>query len=273
MKSPFCSYYGGKSRLAKKIIPLFCEHGHYIEAFCGAAWLFFKKRPSRIETLNDYNGRVANVYRVIRDNPEELCRLAELAINSREFFNEYKKLNPASVSPELDAWAFLYVNSYSFAGNHSTWGYRVGRSRPLQPLQPPSGMAALFCEAHERLKNAQIENASWERILERYDGPENLFYLDPPYYGHENDYGKNLFQRHDFARMASVLRKLEGKFILSINDLPETRGIFHGFNLMELSATYSCGGHLTGRRGEKRRELLIANYDWPVPDLARLAQP
>ena len=74
----------------------------------------------------------------------------------------------------------------------------------------------------------------------RYDRPATLFYLDPPYYGCEDDYGP-LFTREDFTRLAAVLAGLQGRFILSLNDHPEVRRIFAAFAIDEERTSYSVG--------------------------------
>jgi DNA adenine methylase len=69
--------------------------------------------------------------------------------------------------------------------------------------------------AHERLSSVVIERLPWSDFLTRYDRPGTLFYLDPPYYGCENDYGRDLFDRAQFAQMADHLRTLKGRFLSS----------------------------------------------------------
>ena len=69
-----------------------------------------------------------------------------------------------------------------------------------------------------------------------------LVYLDPPYYGCEGDYGRDLFDRDQFAQMADQLRGIKGRFILSLNDHPEVRRIFDGFDFRDEQVRYSVGG-------------------------------
>jgi len=73
MKSPI-AYFGGKSRLAPAIIKLIPKHTCYVEPFAGAAWVLFKKPPSRAEVLNDRDNNIVNLYRVIQHHPEEFLR-------------------------------------------------------------------------------------------------------------------------------------------------------------------------------------------------------
>ena len=67
MRSPLV-YFGGKSRLAPKLIKLFCKHKCYVEPFGGAASVLFAKKPSEIEIYNDIDDNVVNFFRVLRDD-------------------------------------------------------------------------------------------------------------------------------------------------------------------------------------------------------------
>lgn len=80
-----------------------------------------------------------------------------------------------------------------------------------------------------------------------------LFYLDPPYFGNENDYGKAMFDRSQFAVMATALAGIKGRFIMSINDVPEIRQLFARFELSEAKINYS----ISGGKGTAARELII----------------
>ena len=82
---------------------------------------------------------------------------------------------------------------------------------------------------HDHLASVVIERLPWQAFLARYDRPETLFYLDPPYYGNEADYGEGVFSPDDFATMAELLRGLKGRFLLSLNDVPEVRRLFAAF--------------------------------------------
>jgi DNA adenine methylase len=93
-------------------------------------------------------------------------------------------------------------------------------------------------------------------VINRFDKPTTFFYLDPPYYGNEKEYGDGIIYREDFIKLATLLKGLKGKFILSINDHPKMREIFKGFKIAKVKMTY------TGGRGENKpvTELLISNF-------------
>ena len=119
-------------------------------------------------------------------------------------------------------------------------GLAVMRKRPVRPERA----ALTFSSA------ASISRRTW-----RARSAATLFYIDPPYWGHETDYGKGLFARDDFARMADLLRGLKGRFILSLNDRPEVRETFAGFRVEEVTTRYSANAKAARRVGE----LLIGN--------------
>lgn len=92
----------------------------------------------------------------------------------------------------------------------------------------------MLADVHERLAGVTIENLDWLEFVDRYDRPGALFYLDPPYWGGEDDYGRALFGREQFTIMAERLGRLKGRFVMSINDVPEVRALFGGFDPTEV---------------------------------------
>ena len=100
-----------------------------------------------------------------------------------------------------------------------------------------------------------IECLDFGEFIRRYDGPGTLLYLDPPYWGCESDYGKELFSRAEFQRLADQLRGIQGRFLISINDVPEIREIFAWASIEPVQTTYSVAGK--GRNVEAA-ELLIS---------------
>ncbi|HDV7709784.1 TPA: DNA adenine methylase, partial [Escherichia coli] len=83
---PIVPWIGGKRRLAKHILPLFPAHECYVEPFCGAAALYFLKTPGKIEVINDINGELVNLYRVVKHHLEEFVRQFKWALVSRQIY-------------------------------------------------------------------------------------------------------------------------------------------------------------------------------------------
>lgn len=86
-----------------------------------------------------------------------------------------------------------------------------------------------------------IECLDFGELIRRCDDEGTLFYLDPPYWGCEDDYGKAVFVSDDFQRLADQLAGIKGRFILSINDVPEVREIVARFDLEEVKVSYTVG--------------------------------
>lgn len=148
---------------------------------------------------------------------------------------------------------FLYVQRTAFGGKVH------GRTFGVDPRNPGAfdvtKLGPVLEAVHERLAGVVIERLPWPDFIARYDRPETLFYLDPPYYGCERDYGPELFNNAMFEQMASQLSGLRGRFILSLNDRPETRAIFARFAIETVPVTYQIGG---GDRIQRITELVIS---------------
>jgi DNA adenine methylase len=155
---------------------------------------------------------------------------------------------------------FLYLQRTAFGGKISGRNFGVVTDRPgrfnLTTLEP------MLEDLHSRLAGVIIECLDWADFIPRYDREGTLFYLDPPYWGCEGDYGKALFSRADFGRMAEVLARLKGRFILSINDVPEIREIFGSFQLTGVTTSYTISRTGNDQAGA-RAELLVSNF--PIP--------
>jgi DNA adenine methylase len=118
---------------------------------------------------------------------------------------------------------------------------------------------------HERLAGVVIERLPYNEFVIRYDRPGTLFYLDPPYWGNEGDYGEGTFERADFDRLAELLAGIRGQFILSINDTPAVREVFGRFELEEVETTYGIGTKMAGA-GKRVGELIVRGGGGPVQD-------
>jgi DNA adenine methylase len=246
------AYIGGKHRIAKEIIKMFPKHRTYVEPFAGGAQVFFSKEPSPVEVLNDLDGDIVNFFRVCQQHYEELLRYVRFIVKSRRWFMLFEAENPESLTDIQRAARFFYLQKNAFAGlvRRRRYNYAVvGR-----PSFNPASLPVLFENAHHRLQRVQIENLPYEEIIRRFDRPTTLFYLDPPYFGRKL-YRFNLSDA-DFRELADRLRQVHGKFVLSINDVPEVRDMFQGFNVREIALHYTA----QRQAGKRFPELLIANF-------------
>ena len=171
---------------------------------------------------------------------------------SREQFERFKETAPATLTDLERAARFLYLQRLAFGGKVTSrvFGVQPSHASSFDPLDMP----ALVGPLHERLAGVVIENLPWREFIDRYDRPGMLFYLDPPYWRAEDYYGKGIFRRDEFEVIAERLAALQGRFILSINDRPETREIFARFAIETVSPLYSVQG---GKR-KSAKEIIVS---------------
>jgi DNA adenine methylase len=251
-KSPL-AWLGGKSQLADQIITRFPEHEAYVEVFAGAAWVLFKKDPSKVEIINDINRDLVNLYRCVQNHLTELCAQFKWLLVARDEFDRFLNTPPDTLTDIQRAARFYYLAKTSFGARISKPTFGIAATG--QPRLNLMRIEEDLTEAHIRLSRVFIENKPYQAILERFDRPGTLFYLDPPYWGCEGDYGPGVFGRDDFAQLATLLEKVRGRFILSLNDRPEVREVFSAFRIESVTTRYS----INAAHNKKVGEVLISN--------------
>ena len=128
---PLIPWMGGKRRLAPAILPLFPDHSCYVEPFCGAAALFWLKNPSQVEVLNDINGELVNLYRVVQHHLEEFVRQFKWALSSRQIFEWHKVTRPETLTDIQRAARFFYLQKNAFGAKVA--GQNFGTSTTTPP--------------------------------------------------------------------------------------------------------------------------------------------
>ncbi|WP_435638350.1 DNA adenine methylase, partial [Carnimonas bestiolae] len=247
---PIIPWIGGKRRLAKHIIPEFPEHSCYVEPFCGAGALFFMKEPAKVEVLNDINGDLVNLYRVVQFHVEALYSEFKWALTSRQQWEWLQATPPETLTDIQRAARFLYLQKQAFGGKIE--GQTFGTATTSKPRLSLLTLETDLVEMHQRLHQVFIENLTWQKCIEKYDRPHTLFYCDPPYWQTEG-YGVD-FGIEQYEQLADTMRNIQGRMLVSINDHPDIRRIFAGLPIRELSISYSLRG--AGSRS-KSTELLI----------------
>lgn len=252
---PAAGYIGGKKQLAATIVRCIerIPHDTYLEPFVGMGGVFLRRRRvPKGEVINDRSGDVATFFRVLQRHYNPLMDMLRWQFTGRREFERLKATDPATLTDLERAVRFLYLQRTAFGGKVAgrSFGVDVAGGRfNVAKLEP------LLDALHDRLAGVTIECLPWQDFIRRYDRPGTLFYLDPPYWGGERDYGEGLFQRSDYEAMAAALNGLQGRFIMSINDVPAIRRTFAGFRLRPVQVTYTLAGHAGPLRGA--RELLI----------------
>lgn len=258
--APIAPWLGGKRNLAKRICAIIdatpCVT--YAEPFVGMGGIFLRRstRP-RAEVINDRGRDIANLFRILQRHYPQFLDTLRFQLTTRAEFERLVRVDPETLTDLERAARFLYLQRTAFGGKVSGRNFGVDRARPgrfnLSTLEP------MLEDLHSRLAGVVIECLDWSAFIPRYDSANTLFYLDPPYWGCEDDYGKAMFDRADFQRLAEMLAKIKGRFILSLNDVPEVRATFAAFGLTEVRTTYTISGTRNDLAGS-RAELLISNH-------------
>ncbi|MCR1897448.1 DNA adenine methylase [Irregularibacter muris] len=253
------SWIGGKKSLRELIVSLFpLYYERYIEVFGGGGWVLFHKPPGNdFEVYNDFNGLLTNLYRCVREKPNELIDALYFVLNSREDFNIVKEAL-ARDSPKSDvirASYFYQLIRYSYASGLTSFG--------SQPHDMWSNFP-LIEQAHRRLSKVVVENKDFEKLIRQYDRPVSFFYADPPYFETEKYYknvGEDGFKKEDHIRLRDTLMGIEGKFLLSYNDCSFIRELYDAPNIQIESYTRINNIKQRYDNGAQFPEILVANYD------------
>lgn len=140
MKVPF-PYFGGKSTVAHIVWSALGDVGHYIEPFAGSAAVLLN-RPDydpqqHVETINDADAMIANVWRAIRQDPDGVARYCDWPVSHVDLMARKKKLNARYAELTERCWADDLYYDTELAGLYvwaaSCW---IGRGL-ISPGQRP----------------------------------------------------------------------------------------------------------------------------------------
>ncbi len=253
---PAAPYQGGKRRLAKTIITRLqtIPHETYVEPFVGMGGVFLRRGfKARAEVINDINRDVATLFRILQRHFVPFMEMLKWQITSRADFDRLRLAVPDTLTDLERAARFLYLQRTAFGGKivGQTFGISPGRAARFDITR----LTSILEDVHERLAGVVIECLPFDGLIRSYDRPSTLFYLDPPYWNCETDYGDGVFKKSDFEAMAAQLGHLKGRFLLSLNDHPEVRRIFAAFRIETVETAYS----INSRTSKAVSEVLISN--------------
>lgn len=231
---PVMRYHGGKWRIASWIISHFPIHETYVEPFLGAASVLLQKPSSRVEVGNDLYGRVVNLFRVIRD-PEtavDLQRRLRLTLYSSCEYYSAREISGDSVE---DARRMIVLGYQSHGSTGSAGGKLSGWRRGVRDHGHTSAMdwhSIWECVLawSDRLRGVFIEQDDAITVMERWDSPNTLFYVDPPYVAETRKAGprgyRHEFTEKDHKRLAEFLQSAQGSVVLSGYDSEMYRELY-----------------------------------------------
>ncbi len=241
---PVLRYPGGKYLIADWVIRYFPPHNLYVEPFAGAASVLLAKPRSNGEIYNDLDGDVVNVFRVLRDvdqakQLERLLRLTPFALD------EYKACWEASDDPIEKARRMIF-RSFAGIGSDSLFranGFRYSKHNKsgVVPAQAWAKYPDVISEFTKRLQGVIINNLDAIEIIKKYDGPETLFYLDPPYLsstraGASIRYSNELDTDIQHRELSKLLLSIKGKVVLSGYDSDLYLELYKGWSKQKKTA-------------------------------------
>ncbi|BAW17095.1 putative D12 class N6 adenine-specific DNA methyltransferase [Streptococcus intermedius] len=248
-------YPGSKWNLAHKIIELFPAHKSYLEPFFGSGAVLFNKPSSSIETVNDLNDDVVNLFTVIQAAPEELVEKVFLTPYSRVVYDRAWKTNPNN---EVDKAANFIIRSLMSHGfrnfEKSGWKRDVNGRERAYAVKHWNELPEIIQEAAIRLKQVQIENRPALDLISEYNRENVCMYLDPPYVlstRTRKQYTVEM-EDQDHQELLEILNQSKAKILLSGYDSKLYNKQLSNWERVDFAAT--------AEHGLSRTEVLWINF-------------
>lgn len=261
-------YPGGKHWFLKVL--LLCVFGcrEYLELFAGGASLFFGLPKCGVETLNDADEDIANIYTQFIENYERfqrrVNRIARSSIRAEEYLRSYvDRAVWHSLDPFERAWRHWFLLKTCVSSHLRRSGSTISRKK-LVALNNRINLKP----QHERIKDANIDALDFRVALQRYATADTQIYADPPYYAPAEDMFAHKMSKLDHIALAAHLHACGSKVLVSYDDVPEVRKLYSPWNMISIPWTY-----LTSTEGPSAgHELLIANYPLDHEAVSRLLE-
>lgn len=268
MSQPPFAYYGGKTRLAERIVSLLPAHEHYIEPFAGSLAVLLAKKPSRMETVNDLDGLLMTFWRVLREQPEQLARVCALTPHSRAEYEAARDADLAAVRDDVERARLIWVQIAAGRGGtllRSTgWRYYVNPGGNSTGM--PGYLAAYvdrMAAAAERLQHVSLECRPALELVEKYGAhPQCCLYVDPPYLGSTrsapgggNGYRVDMPEHADHVELLWALMGCRASVVLSAYPSDLYEDALRAWHRLEIP-------HSTGQgngKNQARTEVLWSN--------------
>lgn len=259
LKTPI-SYYGGKQRMLRHIMPLIPEHTVYTEAFAGGAAVYFAKEAVELEIINDINGNLIAFYEAMKSHPRALVDKIKATLHSRkQHALAWHIYNQPQGCSDIDrAWAVWVLCSQGFASKISgVWGYDKSKRTMSKRIQ--NAKARFDLELCARLERTTIECKDAIDVIARYDSPDAFHYVDPPYFNSDCAHYSG-YTEDDFKKLLDVLSGVKGRFLLSSypSDLLAGYTAANGWYQKEVDQKVSVNAK--AGTGKVKTEVLTANY-------------
>lgn len=268
---PFIKWAGGKWRLLDQYQPFLpTDFDGYHEPFLGGGALFFHLAPrlhaeGKRAYLSDVNPELVNVYRCVRDRPEEL--LALLAEHQRQHNQQwyYQVRSQTETDPIKRAARFIYLNKTCYNGLYrenakGQFNVPVGRYKNPKIFAPE-----LLRPASAALQIAEIEERPFSSVLDFARGDRDFVYFDPPYHPLSDTskftaYSRYRFTAQEQRALKAVIAQLAARrvrVLASNSDCPFIRELYVDFQLETITAARAINSK-AHKRGKITEVLLVA---------------
>lgn len=252
-------YPGAKWRLADWIIRNMPDHKSYLEPFFGSGAVFFSKPPSRIETINDIDCDIVNLFRCVREDAERLCRLVDATPYSRREYLDCFTREDTEPFERARTYLIKCWQGHGFrVAYRSGWKNDVSGREYAYAVKYWNELPDWIQGIVRRLKQAQVECSPARELIQRFHSPAVLIYADPPYllstrknkraYAHE-------MTVDDHAELIATLKQHPGPVMLSGYENDLYNDLLEGWRKIQIATTAEKGKH--------RIETLWMNYDLP----------
>jgi DNA adenine methylase len=213
LRIPFQSW-GGSAHYAKRLAQRFPKHKRYVEPFCGSAALFFHKERASEEVLADLDSEVAFAHKYIRDlTPARFEELKKLSWKvTRTGFERARTIEPSSDAERF--WRLAYGRLCTWGAKPNMRGFSTmheGQTYPLDDLW----------KFHERLQGVKILSQDWRKTIQQFDGPDTLFFIDPPY---EKEW--SVAEGIPATEIGEVLNSIHGQWVAAYTNSTAARKAF-----------------------------------------------
>lgn len=249
----FYKRIGNKTPILNILLKLIPTHKIYIEPFFGSGALFFGKERSETEIVNDLDKSLMDDYKLItkvNSNPDLYIPTINSLRKNAEKMNEFVNSHPEN--KEMYFLQEIYLRNNGFGGLRSGKIYNHDTTHIKKILQ--------LKDYQDRFKGVKMLNQDYKTVVKKWDSENSFFFLDPPYERTRKNHFYKGCSDFDYNELAEILKKLKGKFLLTLNDSPNIRTIFKDFNIKTIT--------VVGKgKGEKRigwgirDELIISNYN------------
>lgn len=216
-------YAGSKRSLAEWVVGQMPDHRVYVEPFCGSAAVLATKPRSPVETINDANGHLTTLLRVLRDSPDALTdRLRETPYARAEYERAAGIVTgDHAADGTLDhaaAYAFFLMSNFGAKPATKAGFARESASRGGSVARMYQNRIERLDVLADRLRGVTIESRDWRAVVDSHDHADTLFYLDPPYPDSAQQVGGPI----DYDALGEVLTdEFAGEWLLSFPCVPE----------------------------------------------------